>query len=372
MNDTLHIVCFDAPSPPDYGGAIELYYKIVALAEAGKKIILHYFDYREDRNKKGLDKYCLATYSYKRKTGLEGLSLFKPYIVSSRINEALINNLNKDRHPILLEGIHCTGLLPYINKNNRKIIVRVHNDEAAYYRQLAANESNLLRKLYYTIESSQLNYYQKNLLHNVAYICLSETDRNYFAEYLHLPDVSFIPCFIPWQSVDAVIGKGSYCLYHGNLSVVENLKAAEWLIEEVFSTLELPFVIAGKNIPEEINVRTSGYSHISVYNNPTDEHLTSLIKNAHINTLPVFNTTGVKLKLLHALFEGRFCITNHEGIAGSGITKGIAIANTAVEWRIMVRELYTKTFTQEHALERSFLQDLYNNKKNAEELNVLL
>lgn len=371
MTDYVHIVCFDAPSPPDYGGAIELFYKIEALAKSGKKIILHYFDYREGRNRKGLEKYCVAVYAYTRNTGLKGLSLLKPYIVSSRINDELIQNLNRDRHPVLLEGIHCTGLLPHINKNNRKIIVRIHNNETAYYRQLAANEPNLLKRWYYSVESTQLAFYQKRLPHNCVYACLSETDKEYFAETLHLPDVCFIPCFIPWQSVNSLIGKGNYCLYHGNLSISENVKAVEWLIDHVFSTLEIAFVIAGKNITEEINARSSSYNHISVYNNPTNEHLTSLIKNAHINVLPVFNNTGVKLKLLHALFEGRFCITNNEGTAGSGINKGIAVANTVSEWGTAVRKLCARSFTQADILERSQLPEIYNNEKNAQRFNEL-
>ena len=45
----LHIICLDAPSPPNYGGAIDMYYKIRALALAGTRIILHYFAYREGR-----------------------------------------------------------------------------------------------------------------------------------------------------------------------------------------------------------------------------------------------------------------------------------------------------------------------------------
>ena len=371
MNEYLHIVCFDAPSPPDYGGAIELYYKIEALAKAGKKIILHYFNYREGRNKKGLEKYCVASYSYTRSTGLKGLSLFRPYIVSSRINDELVENLNKDRHPILLEGIHCTGLLPYINKNNRKIVIRIHNNETAYYHQLATNETNLFKKMYYAVESGQLSFYQKNLPHNCAYVCLSEKDQEYFAEELHLPDVSFIPCFVPWQSITSLTGRGAYCLYHGNLSISENVKAVDWLVEHVFANLEIPFVIAGRNMPDVINEHTSNYGHITVYNNPTDEHLASLIKNAHINVLPVFNNTGVKLKILHALFEGRFCITNDDGIAGSGIKDGIAVANTAAEWGIQVRNLYNKNFTQEDILERSSLLELYNNEKNAQRFNAL-
>ena len=35
MNKKLYIVCLDAPAPADYGGAIDMYYKIEALAQKG-------------------------------------------------------------------------------------------------------------------------------------------------------------------------------------------------------------------------------------------------------------------------------------------------------------------------------------------------
>ena len=45
MNKHLHIVSFDVPYPPDYGGAIDVYYKLKALHEEGIKIYLHCFEY---------------------------------------------------------------------------------------------------------------------------------------------------------------------------------------------------------------------------------------------------------------------------------------------------------------------------------------
>ena len=39
----LNVVSFDIPYPPDYGGVIDIYYKIKALNSAGIKIHLHCF-----------------------------------------------------------------------------------------------------------------------------------------------------------------------------------------------------------------------------------------------------------------------------------------------------------------------------------------
>ncbi|HZI00495.1 MAG TPA: mannosyltransferase, partial [Flavisolibacter sp.] len=68
MSDQLHIVCLDAPAPPDYGGAIDIYYKIKALAGIGKKIILHYFDYKPGRSAGDLDSICVEVNTYSRKS----------------------------------------------------------------------------------------------------------------------------------------------------------------------------------------------------------------------------------------------------------------------------------------------------------------
>ena len=45
MIKDLHIVCLAQPYPPNYGGAVEMYYKLKALHAAGVKITLHIFLY---------------------------------------------------------------------------------------------------------------------------------------------------------------------------------------------------------------------------------------------------------------------------------------------------------------------------------------
>jgi hypothetical protein len=39
----LHVVAFNVPYPPDYGGIIDIYYKLKALSADGTRIILHAF-----------------------------------------------------------------------------------------------------------------------------------------------------------------------------------------------------------------------------------------------------------------------------------------------------------------------------------------
>ena len=46
----LHIVSFDIPWPPNYGGIIDVFYKIRALHGAGVQIHLHCFEYQRQQS----------------------------------------------------------------------------------------------------------------------------------------------------------------------------------------------------------------------------------------------------------------------------------------------------------------------------------
>ena len=368
MSEYIHIVCLDAPSPPDYGGAIDMYYKITSLAGLGKKIILHYFDYKKERNTDLLKEYCAEIYSYQRKGLISSFS--SPYIISSRVNPFLIKRLNQDNHPVLLEGLHCSGILPCI-QNRERVVLRMHNEEASYYKSLAVSESNPFKKRYFSLEALLLKKYQKNLNKELKIACLSQKDRNVLQKEYSFTNLHFVPCFIPWQFVKSQPGKGDYCLYHGNMTVSENEAAAIWLVQNVFSKINIPFVIAGNGISKKLRAVVNKYKNCKlVYNLPADE-LDSLIRDAHINILPSKNNTGVKLKLLHALLEGRFCITNTRGIEGSTIGSGVHIANEPEEYITLIQKLFEQEFTQLHTEERQGILTLYNNKKNAQKLSEL-
>jgi glycosyltransferase involved in cell wall biosynthesis len=370
MSNRLHIVCLDAPSPPDYGGAIDMYYKVKAIAETGKKIVLHYFMYKNNRGVGELAELCEEVYSYSRK-GIFSIGNFKlPYIVNSRISSELIERLNKDHDPLILEGLHTSGIIPFLN-NPGRVVLRMHNEESGYYSNLAHAETSFFKKIYFKREARLLRNYQLGLQKSIRIACLSTSDREIFEKEYGISDLHFIPCFIPWQQFSIMTGKGDYCLFHGNLAVSENIQAVIWLIEKVFGLVEIPFVISGSSIPPIIEEKIKGLHHIKLVPDPSIEALEDLIRHAHINVLPSLNTTGVKLKLLHALFSGRFCITNHEGIKGSGIESGVHIAETADQFRTKVIELMNTDFIQENIEARKNILPLYNNRTNAEKLNAL-
>ena len=233
---------------------------------------------------------------------------------------------------------------------------------------LHTTEPNFFKRLYYKVESLLLKRYQLTLINRCIYTCLSQSDVALFKQKYQLKNVHFIPGFIPWQNIKSKEGKGSYCLYHGNLSVAENIKAVEWLVHHIFSELQVPFIIAGKNPSHHLYQLVKNYKHIQIIPSPNEAVLNDLIQNAHIHVIPSFNQTGVKLKLLNVLFNGRFCVTNAAGIEGSGIAEGVLIANNAADFRNVIEQTFLKSFTEKDIVQRTFIEQLYDNKKNAEKL----
>jgi hypothetical protein len=345
--------------------------RIMMLKKLGIGIHLHYFSYNDRGMPNELNQFCESIHVYDRKTGHQGISTRLPYIIASRINEELIQNLSKDNKPILLEGLHCTGILPRLDLTNRKVVVRMHNEESVYYRELARSEPSFLKKLFFLNESRLIRKYNHHLPDECIYACVSKEDMNTLYERYHLHQVKFLATFPAWQQVSGEEGIGHLCLYHGNLSVPENEQAAIWLLREVFTKVRKPFVIAGKKPSRRLQKLAHLCQHTCLVSDPSETEMNDLIRKAHINVLPCFNKniTGIRLKLLHALFEGRHCIVNEPMVKGTGLEGACHTGTSANAFASIIAQLYHQPFTDDEIrLRRRLLGDTYNNEKNTHQL----
>ncbi len=372
MDKHLHIVTHDVPWPADFGGVVDLFYKIKTLHQLGIKIHLHCYTSKRAEQPM-LNRYCESVDYYPRKKNLSILPYSIPYIVLSRCDKNLLINLEKDSYPILLEGIHCTYHLFKGKLKNRKVLVRLHNVEYSYYKNLHAAESGIFRKMYYFIESILLKKYEKKLAQTSTFLTVSKTDEALYKNDFHAQDLHFLPVFIPWSQIKSKVGEGNFCLYHGNLSVNENEKAAIWLLEEIFSKINIPFVVAGKNPSSTLKKAAYQQLNTCLVENPSEFELDDLIRKAQVNILPSFNSTGVKLKLINALFNGRHCLVNKAAAEGTAVEDACYFAEDTKEFSTEILRLFEQPFTEEDILKRKqILGELYDNNKNAETLIKLL
>jgi len=369
LDKHLHIISLDVPYPPDYGGVCDLFYKLPALQAQGVNIHLHCFD-NGRREQPELNKYCAEVHYYKRNTGHKGVSTKLPYIVCSRKNELLENNLLKDEFPILMEGVHCTSLVLDKRFAPRKKFVRIHNVEYRYYKQLFHFAHNLFRKIYYWRESLLLKKYEKDLVNNAtAFWAVTQKDKLYYENELGCTSVDYLALFLPSWKIEYKTGMGAFCLYHGKLSVDENEYAARWLLTHIFSKTETPLVIAGKNPSQSLQKLASTRRNICIVANPSETQMQDLIAKAQVHVLPSFNSTGIKIKLLNALYNGRHCLVNSAMTDGTELDELCNVADSKTAFREKVEQLYHQPFTATDIEARKIILNRnYNNEAGAERL----
>ena len=368
MEKHLHIVCLDVPYPVDYGGVFDLFQKIKSLHAAGVKIHLHCFEYGRGQQPV-LNEYCVEVHYYTRHEGHKGFSHKLPYIVCSRSNGQLLETLLEDEHPILLEGIHCTYLLNDDRFRQRRIVLRLHNVEYQYYRQLYHTEKSLWKKIYYLHESNMLRHYEQRIALRVKILAVSEKDSEQYRTEFGADNIETLPVFLPFEEVRTREGTGCFCLYHGNLSVPENEQAVIWLLKNVFASLELPLIISGKNPSARLTRLIFQYPLTCLIPDPSEAELQDLIAKAQLNVLPSFNCTGVKLKLLNALFNGRHCLVNGGMVEGSGLESICHVADGAETMRSLVQNLYTQAMRPEEIeVRKEVLAGIYNKEDNLQQL----
>ncbi len=366
----IHLVAFNVPFPPNYGGVIDVFYKIKALNVIGIKVHLHCFEYGRTASE-ALSEICETVYYYKRNTSLSQHFSMLPYIVQSRINRELFHHLNQNDYPILLEGLHCCGLLGHETFKKRLKLVRMHNIEWQYYQHLATKERHFLKRLFFKIETWKLKRFEKIVLHVDHLLTIAPNDTAYFKT--HYPKVAntYIPAFHANETINAKIGKGDYALFHGDLSVMDNEMSALYLIDKVFSNLSIPFIIAGLN--PSVKLLAKANENIIIKANLTHEAMDDLIENAHVNILFSFHSAGMKLKLLNALFKGRFCIVNTCMIDGTGLENYCQVGDDAETLQQHLNSAFAQSFSIKDQQHRAnLLTGTLSNHYNAAKILKIL
>lgn len=366
MNAHLNIVSLTVPYPVNFGGVFDLYHKLEALHKKGIKIHLHCFEYGRGQQP-ALEALCESVTYYPRVPYIKTFFSELPHIVASRINETLFTNLLRNNYPILMEGLHCSYLLKDERFKSRKLLVRLHNIESDYYADLGKNAVGVLQKLYCKRESRLLKKYEASLPKETVWLCVTQKDEKDFAARYGYQNCHFLPLFLPEWNPVFNSEMEDYCLYHGDLSISSNSKMASLLID-LFRATNLRLIIAGHNPSKKLLQQADGVKNIQIISSPSNEDLHQFITKAKINVIPSLSATGIKLKLINVLFNGKHCLANAETVAGTGL-EGLCTVASVSEIPDVANVLMKQRFTEEAFRERlDTLKMLFDNDKNAERL----
>jgi hypothetical protein len=351
------------PYPPDYGGVIDVFYKIKALHDLGIKIHLHCFNYGRDESPE-LAAICESVHYYPRKKFYQAIYTSVPYIVGSRQSDELLNNLTNNDYPVLFEGLHTCFYLNHPALKNKIKAVRMHNVEWDYYRSLKEAESNYLIKFYFNLESKKLKKFEDELKSADKIFAISRSDYEYLRQSYET--ISYVSAFHNNEGITSQPGSGDFILYQGNLSVVENNQAAMYIAKKIAEGMPYKFIIAGKNPTNALKKEIKNIKNIELIENPTFDKMAQLMRDAHINLLITFQNTGIKLKLLNSLHRGRYVVVNSKMVNNTGLETLCVNEDNPSATKRIIEELMKQPFTQAEIEKRErILGAGFSNRANA-------
>jgi len=369
MNKPLHVVCFNNPYPPSYGGTIEVYFKIKALHEVGFAIYLHCFTREIPPSTTELNTLVEEVYFYK--VSYNPLHLFSslPLSVISRNHKDLVSNITKVEAPILYESLRTTLSIHDARLKGYKKILRLHNIEQDYHSGIAKSEKNLIKKGLNWLEGKKYERYENVISNFDKVYTLSIYENDYINKKFH--NAVYVPVFHGNERAERLTGVGKYAFYHGDLETADNRKAAGFLIEIFKEIKNYPLVIASGTNEQYINTLIGNAQNISFIKLKDFSHLKQLLNDAHINLIWSFQRSGTKLKLINSLFHSRYCIIN-DNIVDDPVVSGLCIYANSKEGIIeSLNNLRDRSYADSnHRAE--ILESYLNDIQNAKQISALL
>lgn len=370
MSDkTLHIVSFDNPYPPNYGGVIDVFYKIKALSEIGYTLHLHCFVKEIPSEFDELKQFCKSIYFYETTQNPFHFFSALPFSVISRGNSKLGTNIAKIDAPILFEGLKTTCLVYDVRLQKHKKFLRLHNIEHNYFKGIAKSEEGFFKKMALYWESRKFKKYETILKAFDKIFTLSEFENEIAVKYCE--NSFYIPVFHGNERVLQLEGFGEYAIYHGDLNTSDNRKCVVFLID-VFKKLPNQKLIIASGSNEDFVQNCIGTSANIQFVKLNDfAHLKALLEKAHISISWSFQKSGTKLKAINSLYNTRFCIINENVIDDAVVADLCVMAKNEEELMFQIESLSKKSFS-EYPKRKEILEEYMNDVNNALKIEKLI
>lgn len=255
---------------------------------------------------------------------VSNLSSESPYHITRFIHKVFENELLKILLVKQFDIIQFEGLflLPYLsiirNNSTAKVIYRSHNVEGVIWKRMSKSLSNPIKKWYLNLQAERLLKYERDILNRVdAIIPISTADEKYYKEIAPQVFCECIPTGIEIRewSEQKVNFKTIYFL--GALDWLPNQHGLIWFLENVLPLVKLKFAevqmhIAGRNAPlkllERLKKDAIFYGEI--------EDKSEFLKDKFVCIVPLFAGSGLKIKIIESMAEGKVVITTPIGAEG--------------------------------------------------------
>jgi hypothetical protein len=235
---------------------------------------------------------------------------------------------------------------------------------------LANIESSIIKRTYFDTEAKKLKKFEIVLNNASKVFSISPNDNIVLSS--KYKNVELLNAFHGNTDVVYTKGLGTYCLYHGNLSVGENNDAALFLTNKIFNGLNIPLLIAGSKPSKTLIKAVSKNKLVTLKVDVSDVEMADLVVNAQINILPTKQNTGIKLKLINALFNGRHCLVSELMVENTGLESLCVSAKTKDRFIELVKEMMHTPYPKSEVLKREKILKSFVDIENAKKIIAVI
>lgn len=248
----------------------------------------------------------------------------KPYNIirfySIEFEQKLIQTLTQNSYDIIqLEGLPVLLYIDCIRKYSKaKIVYRAHNVEHEIWQRLSINESNPLKRLYYSILAKQVSSFeQKHIPLCDAALPISRRDETKLKQIA--PKVNFFTVSMGMHIPNTIEEKANEhdMFYLGALDWEPNIEGLNWFINHVFPIIvkkrpQTTLCIAGRNQPDDWNE----IKHPNITMLGAIESVEDYMSKHRIMIVPLLSGSGVRIKIVEAMMYAKCIVTTSIGAEG--------------------------------------------------------
>jgi len=328
------------PYPPVSGGVIKTWRLVSHLARKEEHDFQLIFPLKND-DKKHLPAFRqklpkAEVFAVPLSRGRSAVNLLKSYLAAPTLNvyrNADVRLADKarewGRHADLIFVDHYE-MGQYLPREKRcKVILHQHNAEYVMWERLADFELNPIKRMLIKLEASrikktELKYAEKSDLvlaapNDIAALIGIGVDSDKCETTFHLGEDFMLD--LPALSFE---GSEKALLFVGTLTWEANVDGLLWFLDAVWPLVlkkhpRLRFYIVGKNPDPRLKKATDGVKNIELTGFVED--LEPYHNLARVFVIPLRFGSGIKVKLLNALYRGLPVVTTEIG------TEGIEVAN---------------------------------------------
>ncbi len=243
-------------------------------------------------------------------------------------------------------------MMQYIPANYYyKVLLHAHNAEYLIWKRFSDLEQFWLRKLVLVRESSRIAKKERIYCNQVQKVLASPNDQialekigikgDNFGSTYHLGDESQLQLEkLDWNATSPLI------LFIGTLTWEPNVDGLLWFLENCWSIIkehhpDVRFVIGGRSPDKRLLEWSKQDPAIEIPGFIKDPE--QYIKKARVFIAPLRFGSGMKVKVLNAMYRGIPTVTTDIGIEGIEVQDGvhIAIGNNPAEFTARVEKLLT-------------------------------